>query len=200
MASPKKYYWIIGIRFILAAMPMKKTPNEALARLSVASFKASAKLPVAVLLDNVRSLNNVGSAFRTLDAFRFEKIYLAGITGTPPNREIHKTALGATDSVAWEHVKDPASLLRQLRSEGYQNLAVEQAEPKTLLQNFTPQHGQKYCLVFGNEVFGVSEQALEACDGCLEIPQHGTKHSLNIAVAMGIVAWDFYCKLGGIQP
>ena len=182
-------------KFLILKAYMRKLGNEELERLSVEEFKASKKIPVSIFLDNVRSLNNVGSAFRSGDAFRVEKIYLGGITGTPPHRDIHKTALGATESVDWEHVAEPLEKLKALQAEDYQILAVEQADESTMLQDFQPSAGQKYCLVFGNEVFGVADEIVQMADGCLEIPQGGTKHSLNISVSLGIVLWDCYWKL-----
>jgi 23S rRNA (guanosine2251-2'-O)-methyltransferase len=174
---------------------MKKRSLEELGRKSVEEFKGSNKLPVVVVLDNVRSLHNVGSTFRTADAFCLEKIWLTGITGTPPHREIQKTALGATESVAWEYAEDAVALALRLKEEGYTLVAVEQAEGSTLLSDFQPQTGQKYCLVFGNEVFGVNQEIVSASQVCLEIPQEGTKHSLNIAVSLGIVTWEFFRRL-----
>lgn len=170
---------------------MKKLKLEELNRLSVEEFKEAEKNPVVLVLDNVRSMNNVGSAFRTADAFALEKIYLCGITATPPHREIQKTALGAEQAVAWEHAKDTAEVCLRLKAEGYKILAVEQAEGSTLLNEFTPAKDQKYALVFGNEVFGVDDKVMEVADGCLEIPQFGTKHSLNISVTIGVVCWQF---------
>lgn len=175
---------------------MKKLSMEELERPSVEDFRKQQKLPLAIVLDNVRSLNNVGSAFRTSDAFAIEKIYLAGITGTPPHRDIHKTALGAEESVAWQHHESNVELVKTLKEEGYIVLAVEQAQGRTWLQDFEIQTGQKYALVFGNEVFGVDEEVMKLVDGCIEIPQHGTKHSLNISVSMGVVLWEFFRKLG----
>ncbi len=174
---------------------MRKLANEELDRKTVEEFKAADKLPVCILLDNIRSLNNVGSAFRTSDAFLIEKIYLGGITGTPPHRDIQKTALGATESVAWEHVESPLELIKELKNEGYTIIAVEQVDKSVMLDNFKPDPKKKYCVVFGNEVFGVDEEIVTNSDLCLEIPQHGTKHSLNISVSLGIVVWDFYKKL-----
>jgi tRNA G18 (ribose-2'-O)-methylase SpoU len=174
---------------------MKKLKLEELGRLSVDQFKKAEKLSVTILLDNVRSLHNVGSAFRTADAFRIEKIYLTGITGTPPHREIHKTALGATDSVAWEYVEHPASAIQELKRNHYTILVVEQTTESLPLHQFNPKPGINYCLVFGNEVEGVSEEVLELADAALEIPQEGTKHSLNISVCVGIVVWEVYRKL-----
>jgi tRNA G18 (ribose-2'-O)-methylase SpoU len=147
-----------------------------------------------LVLDNVRSLHNVGSAFRTADAFRVEKIYLCGITGTPPNKEINKTALGATDSVAWEHAPDSGLLARHLKDAGYQVIALEQAEKTTLLQDFHPDPAQPLAFVFGNEVFGVADEVMVVADQVVEIPQFGTKHSLNISVTVGVVVWDYLMK------
>ena len=169
---------------------MKKLKLEELNRLSIEAFKSSAKMPLVLVLDNVRSMNNVGSAFRTADAFALEKVYLCGITGTPPHREIQKTALGAEQAVEWEHVPETAEICKKLQSEGYKVLAVEQAEGSTMLHQFTSTPDQKYALVFGNEVFGVDDKVMELADGCLEIPQYGTKHSLNISVSIGVVVWE----------
>lgn len=174
---------------------MKKLKLDELGRISVDEFKRSSKLSVCILLDNIRSLHNVGSAFRTSDAFRLEKIYLTGITGTPPHREIEKTALGATASVAWAHEEKTVDVLKKLKDNGYTIIAIEQTSASQPLQNFNPEDGKKYCLLFGNEVHGVSEEAIALADLALEIPQHGTKHSLNISVCLGIVAWEFYKKL-----
>jgi tRNA G18 (ribose-2'-O)-methylase SpoU len=174
---------------------MQKLKLDQLGRLSVDEFKEAPKLAVTLLLDNVRSLHNVGSAFRTADAFRLEKIYLTGITGTPPHREIHKTALGATDSVAWEYTEQPATALQNLKENNYTIIVVEQTTKSIPLNQFVPESGKKYCLVFGNEVNGVSEEAIALTDVALEIPQAGTKHSLNISVCLGIVAWEFFKKL-----
>jgi 23S rRNA (guanosine2251-2'-O)-methyltransferase len=174
---------------------MKKLKLEELGRISVDEFKEVEKLPVCIVLDNVRSLHNVGSAFRTADAFRIEKIYLTGITGTPPNREIHKTALGATDSVDWEYVDDSTEAIRQVKNEGYRIVAIEQTTESTPLQSFRLENTQKVCLVFGNEVNGVREEIIELADQALEIPQTGTKHSLNVSVCLGIVIWEVYKHL-----
>lgn len=174
---------------------MKKLKLDELGRISVDEFKRSSKLSVCILLDNIRSLHNVGSAFRTSDAFRLEKLYLTGITGTPPHREIEKTALGATASVAWAHEEKTVDALKKLKDNGYTIIAIEQTSASQPLQNFNPEDGKKYCLLFGNEVHGVSEEAIALADLALEIPQHGTKHSLNISVCLGIVAWEFYKKL-----
>ena len=174
---------------------MKKLKLEDLGRISVDEFKESKKLPVCIVLDNVRSLHNVGSAFRTADAFRVEKIYLTGITGTPPHREIQKSALGATESVAWEYVENSAKAIQDLKNQNYKVVIIEQTTESKALNNFTPEPGIKYCLVFGNEVNGVSEDVIAGGDIALEIPQIGTKHSLNISVCLGIVCWEFFRKL-----
>lgn len=174
---------------------MKKLKLEELGRISVDQFKEVEKIPVCIVLDNVRSLHNVGSAFRTADAFRIEKIYLTGITGTPPNREIHKTALGATESVNWEYAEKPELAVQQLKEKGYSIIVIEQTNASNPLHTFTPSENTKLCLVFGNEIHGVSEAVIELADHALEIPQSGTKHSLNISVCVGIVVWDVYRKL-----
>ncbi len=168
---------------------------EQLRRPSVERFKTQEKLPVVMVLDNVRSMHNVGSAFRTADAFALECLVLCGITGTPPHREIEKTALGASQSVAWEHSPGTVEAIQKLRKEGYRILAIEQAKGSVQLQQFAPIPDEKYALVFGNEVHGVSDEVMQLVDGCIEIPQSGTKHSLNIAVSIGIVLWEFYHKI-----
>lgn len=178
---------------------MRKRSMDELNRLSVEAFKKAIKNPIVLILDNVRSLNNVGSAFRTADAFLVEKIFLCGITGTPPHREIHKTALGATDSVSWEYRENTVELVRELRKDGYQICVLEQASHSTPLNRFQPKADQAYALVFGNEVFGVEEGVLEHADEVLEIPQLGTKHSLNISVSMGIALWDLVNKTQGLD-
>jgi 23S rRNA (guanosine2251-2'-O)-methyltransferase len=174
---------------------MQKLKLEELGRISVDEFKESEKIPVCILLDNVRSLHNVGSAFRTADAFRVEKIFLTGITGTPPHREIQKTALGATESVAWEYVQSTAETIKNLKSQKYKIVIIEQTTDSIPLQTFFGEKDQKYCLVFGNEVDGVSDEAIALGDLALEIPQLGTKHSLNISVCLGIVVWELFKKL-----
>ncbi len=174
---------------------MKKLSMDELVRLSVEEFKDSKKSPIVLVLDNVRSLNNVGSAFRTADAFRIEKIYLCGITGTPPHRDIQKTALGATESVEWEYCPSTKDALVWLKNSGYQLCALEQVSNSKKLNEFFPEKKQKHALIFGNEVFGVEEEVLKACDHVLEIPQLGTKHSLNISVSLGIAVWDLMVKL-----
>lgn len=174
---------------------MRKIANEELDRKTIEEFKKSEKLPIVILLDNVRSLNNVGSAFRTADAFMIDKIYLGGITGTPPHRDITKTALGATESVDWEHVPEPVSFIHDLKKKGYTIISIEQVDKSVMLNEFKPNKAEKFCLVFGNEVFGVDEKIVKNSDVCIEIPQQGTKHSLNISVSVGVVIWDFYNKL-----
>ena len=171
--------------------------NSELVRLNVAEFKEHEKTPITIILDDVRSLNNIGSIFRTADAFLIEKIYLCGITATPPHKDIHKTALGATDSVAWLYHKDALGLLGQLKDEGYEVYSVEQAENAIMLNDFKVDGNKKYALVFGNEVKGVSQAIVSQSDGVLEIPQYGTKHSLNISVSVGIAVWDLWAKLKG---
>lgn len=178
---------------------MKKLSMDELNRLSVDEFKESNKIPLVIVLDNVRSLNNVGSAFRTSDAFRIQKIYLCGITGTPPHRDIQKTALGATESVDWEYAGSTLDAIVALKKEGFEICSLEQVDKSILLNKFTPEPGKKYALIFGNEVFGVEEEVILASDHVLEIPQFGTKHSLNISVSMGITIWDFVSKLGALD-
>ena len=174
---------------------MRKLKLDELNRATVEEFKEQKKLPIVVVLDNVRSMHNVGSIFRTSDAFALEGIYLCGITGLPPHREIEKTALGATQSVDWFHFKTTEEAVNDLHDEGYNVIAIEQAENSTSLSDFKPEKDKKYALVFGNEVNGVDETVMKLADGCIEIPQFGTKHSFNIVVSMGIVGWDFYTKL-----
>lgn len=174
---------------------MRKLKTNELKRLSVEQYKDATKIPVVIVLDNVRSLNNVGTAFRSSDAFLAEKIYLCGITGKPPHREINKTALGATESVEWEYVKNTIDIIKKLKKEGYTIIALEQTDESRSLQDFQPQRNKKYCFVFGNEVFGISDEVVNNADLCLEIPQFGTKHSINIAVSIGIVLWDYISKI-----
>lgn len=174
---------------------MRKLENSELNRKSVDDFKEAKKTPIIIILDDVRSLNNIGSVFRTADAFLIEKIYLCGITATPPNKEINKTALGATETVIWEHAENVLEVIEKLKQDNVRVFAIEQVESAIFLQNFEITAKQKYALVFGNEVFGVSQKAVESCDGCIEIPQLGTKHSLNISVSAGIVIWDIFKKM-----
>ena len=174
---------------------MKKLNLDELGRISVDEFKDAEKLRVCIVLDNVRSLHNVGSTFRTADAFRIEKIFLTGITGTPPHREIQKTALGATESVAWQYAENSSALIKSLKEDGYKIIIIEQTSTSTPLHTFMPDAAEKYCLVFGNEVDGVREDVIQYGDIAVEIPQTGTKHSLNISVCLGIVVWDVFRKL-----
>ena len=174
---------------------MRKIKNEELNRLSPDEFKNAEKIPVVLVLDDVRSAMNTGSAFRTSDAFCIEKMYLCGITAQPPHREINKTALGAQDSVEWEHKETISGCIFDLKSDGYQIVAVEQADESTSLLDFKVKKGTRYAFVFGNEVFGVNGQVVETADTVLEIPQYGTKHSLNISVSIGVVLWDFVSKM-----
>jgi 23S rRNA (guanosine2251-2'-O)-methyltransferase len=171
---------------------MKKLLNEELNRKSIEEFKRAGKYPVMVVLDNIRSLNNIGSVFRTCDAFLLEGIFLCGITATPPHREISKTALGATESVQWQYTEHTMDAVGQLRNKGYKIFAVEQTVHASMLNDFSFSQNEKYALIFGHEVKGVAQEVINLCDGVLEIPQHGTKHSLNIAVSAGIVLWEFF--------
>lgn len=173
---------------------MQKIKNEDLGRKSVEEFKQSEKLPIVLVLDNVRSLNNVGSAFRTADSFLLESLFLCGLTGIPPNAEIEKTALGATESMVWKHFKTTIDAVKELKGKGYKVYAIEQVEKSTYLQNFTCQKNEKIALIFGNEVYGVEQEVIDVCDGSIEIPQLGTKHSLNISVSIGIVVWELTKK------
>ena len=174
---------------------MRKLANNELNRLDIEQFKKAEKTPLIVILDNVRSLNNIGSVFRTCDAFLIEKIYLCGITATPPNKEIHKTALGATDSVAWEYEENTLSAVEKLKEQGVYIISIEQAENSTMLNDFEPNGNQKYAIIFGNEVKGVEQEVVSASDEVIEIPQYGTKHSLNISVSAGIAIWELAMKL-----
>lgn len=174
--------------------PMRKLKNEELNRLSVEEFRKAEKIPMVLILDNVRSLHNVGSAFRTADAFLLEKIYLCGITGQPPHREINKTALGATDSMKWEYHQNAVEVVERLREQKYTVLAIEQVDEGIPLQQYYPSTN-KLALIFGNEISGVTEELIHLADTILEIPQYGTKHSLNISVSVGIVIWDLLSKL-----
>ena len=174
---------------------MRKLKITELNRLTVDEFKQANKLPLAVILDEVRSLHNIGSVFRTSDAFLVERIYLCGITATPPHPEMHKTALGAEDTVDWEYVKHTLEAVEELHNEGYTVLAIEQVEGSTMLDELELEPDKKYAIVMGNEVKGVQQEVIDACDGCIEIPQYGTKHSLNVSVTTGIVLWEFANKL-----
>ena len=173
---------------------MRKLKNVELERKTIAEFKASVKTPLSLVLDNIRSLNNIGSVFRSADAFLIEKIYLCGITATPPHRDIHKTALGATDNVVWEYSESTLKVVQQLQKEQVSVWAVEQTEGAVQLNQFMPQEDTRYAFVLGNEVKGVSQEVVDTCGQSLEIPQLGTKHSLNISVTAGVVLWDFFTK------
>ncbi|MEC4112888.1 RNA methyltransferase [Myroides pelagicus] len=174
---------------------MRKLANSELERKNIEEFKASEKTPIIIVLDDIRSLHNIGSVFRTCDAFLIEKVYLCGITATPPNKEIHKTALGATDTVEWAYSKDVLEVIKQLKEDGVSIQSVEQVENSVMLNEFKVQETTKYALVFGNEVKGVSQAVVDLSDGIIEIPQLGTKHSLNISVSAGIVIWDLFQQM-----
>jgi len=174
---------------------MRKLKTEELGRVGIEDFKKQDKLPITVILDNVRSMHNIGSIFRTSDGFAIEKIYLCGITAQPPHREIEKTALGATQSIEWVYSSGISEIILQLKAAQYTVIAIEQAQNSVMLNDFRPKTSEKYALIFGNEVNGVSEDAMKLIDTCIEIPQFGTKHSFNIVVSAGIVLWDFFAKL-----
>jgi 23S rRNA (guanosine2251-2'-O)-methyltransferase len=173
---------------------VRKLSNDELNRLSAPGFRASEKMPVVLVLDNLRSMNNTGSIFRTADAFRVEKICLCGITGSPPHREIQKTALGATESVIWEYFPDTLEAVLKLKSEGFYVIGVEQTNSGMMLQSFFPDHQKKYAFVFGNEINGVSPEVIDKMDAFIEIPQFGIKHSFNVSVSTGIVLWHFFLR------
>lgn len=174
---------------------MRKLKNSELNRIDVETFKESTKTPLIIVLDNVRSLNNIGSIFRTSDAFLVDEILLCGITATPPHREIHKTALGAQDSVKWQYFEDTLDALTYLKENNFHTFAIEQAEEATMLDELELDKNQKYAVVLGNEVKGVKQSVVDACDGCIEIPQYGTKHSLNVSITGGIVIWNLFNKM-----
>ena len=174
---------------------MRKLKNSELDRLSVDEYKEIVKTPITVVLDNIRSCNNIGSVFRTSDALLIEKVILCGITATPPNKDIHKTALDAEKSVPWEYFEETENVVQRLKESGYRVFAVEQVENSISLPDFAPEKDQKLALVFGNEVKGVQQSVIDLCDGAIEIPQYGTKHSFNISVSAGIVLWDLVYKL-----
>lgn len=174
---------------------MRKLKNEELPRLDVDGFKKATKTPIVVVLDNIRSLNNIGSVFRTSDAFLIEKIYLCGITATPPHKDIRKTALGATESVTWAHREDTLEIIEEYNSKGYVSIAIEQAEKATMLNDLEVNSSKSYIVVFGNEVKGVQQSVVNICADVVEIPQFGTKHSLNISVSAGVVIWDIWQKM-----
>ncbi len=173
---------------------MRKLKNEELIRKTVSDFKQAEKTPLILILDNIRSLENIGSVFRTADAFLIEKIYLCGITATPPHKDIHKTALGATENVAWEYVENTLDVVQKLQNEKVSVWAIEQTEKAVLLDVFQPKKNSKHAFILGNEVRGVAQEVVNACGQALEIPQFGTKHSLNISVATGVVVWDYFTK------
>ncbi len=174
---------------------MRKLRNNELNRKSIEEFKQSEKTPIVIVLDNVRSMNNIGSVFRTSDALLIEAVYLCGITATPPHRDLHKTALGAEDAVHWEYFEDTQSAVEKLRENGFKIYSVEQAEHSISLEKFSVESDTKYALIFGNEVKGVQQKIVDLSDGCIEIPQFGTKHSFNISVSCGIVLWDLFSKM-----
>lgn len=178
---------------------MKKLILDELNRKNIEEFKQAEKTPIIVVLDDIRSLHNIGSFFRTCDAFLIEKIYLCGITATPPNKEIHKTALGATDTVEWEYVKEVLQVVDRLKKENVKILSVEQVEGSVMLNNFSVESNVKYALFFGNEVKGVNQEVINNSDVVVEIPQLGTKHSLNVSVSGGIVIWDIFQKMQVLQ-
>lgn len=180
---------------ITPAIKMRKLNVEELNRLSVEEFQSAEKIPLVVVLDNVRSRNNIGSVFRTSDAFRVEEIMLCGITSVPPNAEIHKTALGAEDSVKWRYFEETISAVQQLKETGFIVFAIEQAENSLSLESVQLDKSKRYAVVLGHEVHGVQQAVVDACDHCIEIPQFGTKHSLNVSVTAGIVIWDFFKAL-----
>ena len=175
---------------------MRKLKNEELKRKTIEEFKNTSKLPIVIVLDNIRSGLNVGSVFRTADAFLIEKIYLCGITAKPPNKEINKTALGATHSVDWEYITDTKEIVKKLKLQGYKIISIEQVEGAFMLNELTINNKDKYALIFGNEITGVDQQVVDLSDIAVEIPQFGTKHSLNISVSAGIVIWEFVRKIG----
>ena len=174
---------------------MRKLANSELERKNTEEFKKAEKTPLTIILDDIRSLHNIGSVFRTSDAFLIEKLYLCGITAVPPNKEIHKTALGATETVTWEYAKDVLEVIKKLKIEETIVYAIEQVENSIMLNDFQPKQDKKYALIFGNEVKGVQQEAINLSDGVIEIPQLGSKHSLNISVSAGIVIWDLFQKL-----
>jgi tRNA G18 (ribose-2'-O)-methylase SpoU len=177
---------------------MRKLKNAELNRLDVDGFKKAEKNPIIIVLDNIRSLNNIGSIFRTADAFRIEAIYLCGITAQPPHRDIHKTALGATDSVDWKHFKTTGEAILELKSKNYKIIALEQADQSIMLNLFSPDPNNSYAIILGNEVHGIEQKIIDLSDYCVEIPQFGTKHSFNVTVSNGIVLWDILLKLNAL--
>ncbi|WP_299256137.1 RNA methyltransferase [uncultured Aquimarina sp.] len=173
----------------------RKLKNSELDRKTVTEFKEAKKTPLIIILDNIRSLNNIGSVFRTADAFLVKKIYLCGITATPPHKDIQKTALGATDTVDWEYCQNTLDLVNILQSKNIKILSIEQAENAIMLNNFNPKSDQTYAVIFGNEVKGVQQEVVSASNTVIEIPQYGSKHSLNISVSAGVVIWDLFSKI-----
>ena len=191
--------WVFKCRAYLCSIAlydMRKLKNEELNRLNVDEFKSAEKNPIILILDNIRSLNNIGSIFRTADAFRVEHIFLCGITAKPPHREIQKTALGATESVEWTYDEHTYKVVEDLKQKEYKIISLEQAEMSVMLNDFIPDIGSKYAIVLGNEVKGVDQQVIDLSDYCIEIPQFGTKHSFNVTVSNGIILWDLLQKMG----
>ena len=174
---------------------MKKLKNSELNRISIEEFKNSSKTPIKVILDNIRSAHNVGSIFRTCDAFLIDEIILCGITASPPNKEIRKTALGSTDSVTWSYFENTKQAIQELKKEKFQIISIEQADKSTRLEDFNVNSKKKYALIFGNEIKGVDQKLIDMSDVVVEIPQFGTKHSFNVSVSVGIVIWDFFSKI-----
>lgn len=177
---------------------MRKLKNSELNRINIDEFKTATKTPIVVVLDNIRSCNNIGSVFRTSDALLIESIYLCGYTATPPNKDIHKTALDAENTVAWQYFPSTIEALAELKANKYKVYAIEQVEGSIMLPSFLPNTGDKIALVFGNEVKGVQQKVVDLCDGSIEIPQYGTKHSFNISVSVGIVLWDIFNKMNKV--
>ena len=177
-------------------MQNRKLLNIELGRVSIDEYKELPESGIVMVLDNIRSAHNVGSAFRTADSFKVDKVWLCGICAVPPSAEIHKSALGAEDSVAWEHVDDTMEAVRRLKEDGYTIVSAEQTVGSVMLDTFTPESGRKYAVVFGNEVAGVRQDVVDASDFCLEIPQYGTKHSLNVSVSIGVILWHIRCRIG----
>jgi 23S rRNA (guanosine2251-2'-O)-methyltransferase len=173
----------------------RKIPNDELIRLTPDEFRKAVKIPLTVVLDDVRSMHNIGSVFRSADAFLVEKIILCGISAVPPHKDIHKTALGATETVAWEYYENIWLAIEKLRTENYRIVGIEQTEKSIMLNDFMPQSGERYACIFGHEVRGINQEVVNGCDFIIEIPQFGTKHSLNISVCAGVVIWDFYRKI-----
>lgn len=180
-------------------MEHRKLKNSELDRKSLEDFKEASKIPISIILDNVRSANNIGSVFRTADAFLLKKIYLCGVCATPPDKNIRKTALGATESVEWEYFENTLEAVQQLKHKGVKILSIEQTEESTMLNDFCTQADEEYALVFGNEIKGVQQEVIDQSDEVIEIPQLGTKHSLNIAVSAGVVCWDLFAKIQKIK-